>query len=148
VADQSPPHPYIPDGPVEASPGGFWGFVVRRAALNAVLDGVDLGAYDKRLIEWLLGMDDPTIRTLASLMWRLRLAGHAEDADPARTCRHCKQPIEACPHAGPHPWPVCKGWRHQGFPGQPVGAHHCGARSINPLAEPEAPPGTEKTDAF
>lgn len=50
-------------------------------------------------------------------------------------CRHCGQLIRRCPHpAGT--LPVCKGWRHEGYEGQPVGAHYCGGRSVNPSAEP------------
>lgn len=50
-------------------------------------------------------------------------------------CRHCGQLIRRCPHpAGT--MPVCKGWRHDGYDGQPIGAHYCGGRSVNPSAEP------------
>lgn len=30
------------------------------------------------MVEWLIGWDDPTCRTLASIMWRCRLAGAGE----------------------------------------------------------------------
>jgi hypothetical protein len=50
---------------------------VRQEAFSAVLEGVELGAYDERMIAWLVGWDDPTCRTIASLMWRCRLAGAA-----------------------------------------------------------------------
>ena len=35
------------------------------------------GAYDTQIVNWLTGWDDPTCRTIASLMWRCRLAGGA-----------------------------------------------------------------------
>jgi hypothetical protein len=72
------PHPYVPTGPVEAAPYlGFCPPEVRQEAFCAVLEGVELGAYDERMIAWLAGWDDPTCRTIASLMWRCRLAGAA-----------------------------------------------------------------------
>jgi hypothetical protein len=68
-----PPHPYVPAGPVEGEPGGgYQPPEVRREAFAAVLKGVPLGAYEQQHIEWLVGLDDSTCRTLASLMWRLR----------------------------------------------------------------------------
>jgi hypothetical protein len=70
------PHPYVPTGPVEAAPYlGYCPPEVRQEAFCAVLEGVELGAYDERMIAWLAGWDDPTCRTIASLMWRCRLAG-------------------------------------------------------------------------
>jgi hypothetical protein len=48
---------------------------VRQEAFAAVLEGVETGAYDLRIITWLTGWDDPTCRTIASLLWRCRLAG-------------------------------------------------------------------------
>ena len=46
----------------------------RRAALLAALDGVELGAYDQRLLTWLAGWDVPTAATVISLLWRARHA--------------------------------------------------------------------------
>lgn len=75
-----PPHAYVPPGPVETQPfeGGYQSAEVRREALAAVLDGVPLGAYDKRMTEWLVQLDDTTCRTFASVMWRCRAAGLPE----------------------------------------------------------------------
>ena len=71
-------HPYIPPGPVEAAPyQGYCQPEVRQQAFAAVLAGVQLGAYDTRMVNWLAGWDDPTCRTIASLMHRCRLAGTA-----------------------------------------------------------------------
>jgi hypothetical protein len=72
------PDDYVPDGPVGTAPyKGFCPPEIRREACAAVLEGVHMGAYDERMIEWLIGWDDPTCRTIASLMWRCRLAGAA-----------------------------------------------------------------------
>ena len=80
-ADQgtTPPHAYVPSGPLEAAPYlGYCPPEVRREAFSAVLEGVETGAYDTQIVNWLTGWDDPTCRTIASLMWRCRLAGGAE----------------------------------------------------------------------
>ena len=75
----TPPHEYIPDGPVETAPlAGYCRPEIRREAFAAVLGGVRMGAYDERMIEWLVGWDDPTCRTIASLLWRCRLEGRKE----------------------------------------------------------------------
>ncbi|AJC60174.1 hypothetical protein GZL_07624 [Streptomyces sp. 769] len=34
-----------------------------------------MGEYDRRIIEWLVGWDSPTVATLASLVIRARKAG-------------------------------------------------------------------------
>jgi hypothetical protein len=44
----------------------------RQAALLAVLDGAQLGAYDERILHWLAGWDVPTVATVVSLLWRAR----------------------------------------------------------------------------
>ncbi len=76
-----PPHAYVPAGPVEAAPYlGYCRPEIRREAFAAVLEGVELGAYDERMVEWVVSWDDPTCRTIASILWRCRLAGAAEQA--------------------------------------------------------------------
>jgi hypothetical protein len=78
-----PPHAYIPAGPAGAAPYlGYCPPEVRQEAFAAVLEGFELGAYDTRIVNWLAGWDDPTCRTIASLMWRCRLAGRAEARRP------------------------------------------------------------------
>jgi hypothetical protein len=72
------PHPYVPTGPVEAAPYlGYCPPEVRQEAFAAVLDGVQTGAYDCRIIGWLAQWDDTTCRTITSLLWGCRLAGAA-----------------------------------------------------------------------
>jgi hypothetical protein len=46
----------------------------RVAAIEAALDGVELGAYDRRMIDWLAGLDEPTIGTVVSWLTRVREA--------------------------------------------------------------------------
>ena len=40
--------------------------------------GIPPAYRNRRIIAWLTGWDDPTCRTVASVMWRCRLAGGAE----------------------------------------------------------------------
>ena len=76
MPDVQSPHYYVPAGPVEAAPVlGFEMPEVREVALDAVLKGVPLGAYDHRMLDWLATLDDTTCRTVASIMWRCRIAG-------------------------------------------------------------------------
>jgi hypothetical protein len=52
----------------------------RVAALLEPLDGVELGAYDPRIIDWLADWDTSVIGTIASLLYRARMVG-APDGD-------------------------------------------------------------------
>jgi hypothetical protein len=68
--------PAIPAGPFEAPPwSALSGPEDCRAALAEAFAGVELGAYDRRVIEWLAGWDCPTVATVASLVIRAREAG-------------------------------------------------------------------------
>jgi hypothetical protein len=53
----------------------------RLAALLDPLDGIELGLYDRRMLEWLAGWDIPTVATIASLLHRTR---HAHPPGGAR----------------------------------------------------------------
>jgi hypothetical protein len=52
----------------------------RVAALLDPLDGIELGAYDRRIIEWLAGWDKSVIGTVASLLYRARAADGLDGA--------------------------------------------------------------------
>lgn len=47
----------------------------RVAALLEPLAGVELGHYDRRILDWLAGWDVETVGTVASLLHRARQAG-------------------------------------------------------------------------
>ena len=49
----------------------------RVSALAEPLDGIELGAHDRRIIEWLADWDVSTVGTIASLFYRARQAGGA-----------------------------------------------------------------------
>jgi hypothetical protein len=67
----------VPSGPLEADPGGFVAEEERAALLAGVLDGVGLGAWDRRVAGWLIGLDTSTLLTVASWIARAREAGQA-----------------------------------------------------------------------
>jgi hypothetical protein len=48
----------------------------RRMALMEALAGVELGAYDKRVMDWLAQDEVSTVATVVSLILRARDAGH------------------------------------------------------------------------
>jgi hypothetical protein len=65
----------VPTGPLDADPGGFVPQAERSAILAGVLDGVELGAWDRRVAGWLTGLDTSTMVTIASWIARSREAG-------------------------------------------------------------------------
>jgi hypothetical protein len=50
----------------------------RVAALLEPLDGIVLGPYDHRIVEWLAGWDTSVIGTVASLFYRARATGRVD----------------------------------------------------------------------
>ncbi len=67
----------VPRGPVEAPPHGFMPQAEQAQILAGVLAGIELGAWDRRIVEWLAGWDACTVLTVASLIARARAAGPA-----------------------------------------------------------------------
>ena len=65
----------MPAGPLESDPGGFLPGDDRSAVLAGVLDGVEMGSWDRRVVGWLSGLDTSTALTIASLIARSRAAG-------------------------------------------------------------------------
>jgi hypothetical protein len=65
----------VPAGPLEKDPGGFLRGEKRSAILADVLDGVEMGAWDLRIVGWLSELDTSTMLTIASLIARSRAAG-------------------------------------------------------------------------
>jgi hypothetical protein len=49
-----------------------------RAALDEALVGIDLGAYDRWILDWVTLWDTPTVAVIASLLHRARQAGQQE----------------------------------------------------------------------
>ncbi len=65
----------VPAGPVEVTPRGFVPETEQAAILAGVLAGVELGAWDRRILGWLAGWDASTVLTVASWIARSRAAG-------------------------------------------------------------------------
>lgn len=66
--------PRAPAGPVEAPPHGFVPAAEQARILAGVLAGIELGAWDRRVLEWLAGLDACTVLTVASWIARSRAA--------------------------------------------------------------------------
>jgi len=78
LAAPAPSEPAGPpaDRPLDRAPGGaFLAEAQRRELLAQALSGVELGAYDRRILDWLAGWDTDTVVTVASLLRRARAAG-------------------------------------------------------------------------
>ncbi|MGB6163440.1 MAG: hypothetical protein WCF33_07245 [Pseudonocardiaceae bacterium] len=54
----------------------------RRAALLAALDGVELGAYDERIVHWLARWDVSVVAGVVSLLWRARQQAPRRGGEP------------------------------------------------------------------
>jgi hypothetical protein len=67
----------LPGGPVEVPPAGFAPRAEQAEVLAGVLAGVELGAWDRRIVDWLAGWDASTVVTVASLIAQSRAAGPA-----------------------------------------------------------------------
>ena len=67
----------VPGGPVQAPPRGFMPQAEQAQILAGVLAGIELGAWDRQIVQWLAGLDACTVLTVASLITRARAAGVA-----------------------------------------------------------------------
>ncbi len=67
--------PGVPAGPLESAPGGFAPPEERSVLLAGVLAGVELGGWDRRVADWLAGLDTATALTVVSWIARARAAG-------------------------------------------------------------------------
>ena len=58
-------------------PRGFIPPAGQAQILADVLDGIELGAWDRQIVQWLANWDTCTVLTVASLIARARAAGAA-----------------------------------------------------------------------
>jgi hypothetical protein len=64
----------LPGGPVQAPPRGFMPQAEQAQILADVLAGIELGAWDRQIVQWLANWDTSTVLTVASLIARARAA--------------------------------------------------------------------------
>jgi len=62
---------------VQAPPRGFMPQAEQAQILADVLAGIELGAWDRQIVQWLASWDTCTVLTVASLIARARAAGVA-----------------------------------------------------------------------
>jgi hypothetical protein len=67
----------VPEQPVEVAPSGFVPAAEQEQILVEVLSGMELGAWDRRMVGWLAGWDAATVLTIASWVVRARAMGPA-----------------------------------------------------------------------
>jgi hypothetical protein len=67
----------LPARPLDSDPGGFVLQEERAAILDGALDGVELGAWDRRVARWLTELDTSTLATVATWIARSRAAGQS-----------------------------------------------------------------------
>jgi len=81
--------PRIPTGPLDREPGPLYlPERERRLLLDQVLDGVDLGRWDERIVAWLVDRTDTsTLLTVTGLIGRARAATADPSASGRRTGR-------------------------------------------------------------
>ena len=126
------------DGPNDLYPaGGYTPQGERLLHIGAALAGVELGAYDLRIVDWLAQWDDYTARLVVSLLVRGRRAGYAEAASGIPVL--------------PPPRIDSESWTCQGCGGQMIGrrpaddrCRDCGAQQPVPSQPgvPVAPPAS------
>jgi hypothetical protein len=73
-------------GPYEYAPSESFIAPIRRAAmLTEALAGVELGAWDRRILQWLAHWcDTPTFLAILGMLQRARIAAQAEATTPQR----------------------------------------------------------------
>ena len=64
----------LPGGPVQAPPRGVMPQAEQAQILADVLTGIELGAWDRQIVQWLANWDTCTVLTVASLIARARAA--------------------------------------------------------------------------
>jgi hypothetical protein len=62
----------VPAGPVQAPPPGFIPKAQQAQILAAALAGIELGAWDLRILDWMSNWDASTVLTVASWITRTR----------------------------------------------------------------------------
>jgi hypothetical protein len=67
--------PVVPTAPIGAAPTALASRDEWREVLSDVLDGLPVGAWDERMLDWVAGWDAATVLTIASWIVRIRAQG-------------------------------------------------------------------------
>ena len=62
----------VPAGPVQEPPPGFVPRAQQAQILAAALAGIELGTWDRRILDWMSNLDAATVLTVASWITRTR----------------------------------------------------------------------------
>jgi hypothetical protein len=62
----------VPAGPVQEPPPGFVPRAQQAQILAAALAGIELGTWDRRILDWMSNWDAATVLTVASWITRTR----------------------------------------------------------------------------
>jgi hypothetical protein len=76
------PPPAVPRGPVQTAPRGHLPATGQAQILASALAGLELGAWDRRILRWLAGWDTSTALTIASWITRSRAATANQEPQP------------------------------------------------------------------
>jgi len=71
-ATAHPAQPPVPRGPIKTAPRGHVPATRRAQILAGTLAGLELGAWDRRILHWLADQDTCTVLTIASWITRAR----------------------------------------------------------------------------
>jgi len=74
--------PPVPRRPIQAAPRGHLPATGRAQILAGALAGLELGAWDRRILHWLAGWDTSTALTIASWITRARAGTANQEPQP------------------------------------------------------------------
>ncbi|MGH3224469.1 MAG: hypothetical protein ACRDPY_38270 [Streptosporangiaceae bacterium] len=78
----TPQPPPVPRRPIQTAPRGHLPATGRAQILTAALAGLELGAWDRRILHWLAGRDTSTVLTVASWITRARATTASQQPQP------------------------------------------------------------------
>jgi len=74
--------PPVPARPIQTAPRGHLPATGRAQILASALAGLELGAWDRRILHWLAGWDTSTVLTIASWITRARARTASQQPQP------------------------------------------------------------------
>jgi len=77
-----PAQPPVLRGPIQTAPQGFIPRPGHAQILATALTGLELGAWDQRILHWLADWDTCTVLTIASWITRARAAPGSREPQP------------------------------------------------------------------